>query len=315
MKPIEVKTARSFAVRMAIVVVLPVFVGISVIVGALDNLRAAVNRTGLAMGLLMAIVPILIISTQRRRWVWLIDDTGVRLRTGRLLPWSDWKGVRIVHVHTKYGPGAGINHYELTFTGGAARVFPIVTANADEVMALVHALEAGKRPWLPEPPPAAQRPEAPAPAAAPAPTLGPAPAAAPASAVVEASSPVLRAAAWTPSWPELNQLATPAPAEDAAYARNHALGSWTVCGLHIDIGYAPLDHEQPAVFASSPAREGLWMRRLYYEYMLVRGIADVREEAGAIRIAIDAEHAKGGESITCVFVLSTSGELLDARQV
>lgn len=136
MAPLEARTSRGYWTRLGCLgVMFGTFGGIF----AWSGLRRLAEPGPMGAVLLVlavgvAFTPFLLVLN-RRNWVRRIDDQGVLLRGGARLAWSDFERVATVRVRT------AVNHYELRFRTGVARIFPAVLENSDEVMAFVRKLE------------------------------------------------------------------------------------------------------------------------------------------------------------------------------
>jgi hypothetical protein len=141
MTTVLVKAAPSYWFRMVPPLILGAVVGLVVVGRGLGD--ASGGGVFVACGVLLAVAPLVILVRSRLSWASRIDPTGVTLASGRLLPWSDFRSVRTVHVR------GAVNHYEIVFRSGVARIFPRVTQNSAQVLAVVAALERGGPPALP----------------------------------------------------------------------------------------------------------------------------------------------------------------------
>jgi hypothetical protein len=90
-------------------------------------------------------IPMFLMWT-RRSWVARFDEHGVTLRNGRTFAWPDFERV----VPRKMRPRSyGINHYDLVFRTGKARVFHQMATNRAQVVSIVDALGRGENPFRP----------------------------------------------------------------------------------------------------------------------------------------------------------------------
>jgi hypothetical protein len=94
-------------------------------------------------GLAFLLAPWIVLARSRRKWVAILDANGVTTRGGAVFRWNEL--LIVAEVHTRYGR---VNHVELVFRGGRARVFPLFVANAGEVAPVLVALRAGKNLFL-----------------------------------------------------------------------------------------------------------------------------------------------------------------------
>ncbi len=101
------------------------------------------------IGLLVTLAPGWLLYRRRVSWLARVDDAGVTLLSGKRLAWSDFE--KVVDVHAIQGGARWHNHYELVFRNGRARVFDRMLANAEEVVAVVKALERGEDPFTGRP--------------------------------------------------------------------------------------------------------------------------------------------------------------------
>lgn len=72
---------------------------------------------------------------EHRQWVWLFDSVGVTRIDGKRFLWSDLQKKIFVHWQRYAGGKLGpLNHMELEFKDGKAKVFPLMLENAQQVM-------------------------------------------------------------------------------------------------------------------------------------------------------------------------------------
>jgi hypothetical protein len=144
--PIEVKTGSAYWSRLGCIALLFGGLTITMVLMGVKGLGSQYG-TGTApwlilFGLALPVVPLVVMVRSRRTWAARLDARGVTIRSGRLLPWPELRSV--VVVHTRYGQ---VNHYEIVFAGGRARVFPRVLGNAAEVMPALASLREGRNPF------------------------------------------------------------------------------------------------------------------------------------------------------------------------
>jgi hypothetical protein len=298
MPPVELRTARSYWLRIGFILGLLSLLSVPILARGLGSFDTRSGRTLTAMGALLALAPIVIVALDRSRWVRVFDERGVTKRSGRFLPWTDFREVRAVHLVTKYGTSAAINHYELVFAHGKAAVFPLVTENLAEVMSIVTALQRGDRP-----PFAAPHEPAPAPIPAASPPMPP-----------HAPLPI---AAPHPLLPPQPIPATLSPAPHISESLVQHVRSSTFCtatlhGLLLEVGDSPTTGNQSVlVLASRPDdRAPLWSRELTQSFMMADA-AKLSADGPNILLTVDGEHARGGHAATWTFRFSPNGDRID----
>ncbi|MBS0657467.1 MAG: hypothetical protein JSR82_04375 [Verrucomicrobia bacterium] len=75
-----------------------------------------------------------------RRGVAVLDAEGLTRRDGRRFLWRDLREIRRVHMRFQSGQTGPLNHLELHFPNGQARIFPLVIEHAAEALAFVDRL-------------------------------------------------------------------------------------------------------------------------------------------------------------------------------
>jgi hypothetical protein len=110
MDPIEARVRRSYYVRLAII------------------------------GALTAGIGWLLMGLEYRQWARQLDREGVTRRDGKRYAWADLKEVRCVEMRLSSGRPVGLNHVELHFNKGKAKIFPLMLENSLEVMRFVRHL-------------------------------------------------------------------------------------------------------------------------------------------------------------------------------
>lgn len=120
------------------------------------------RRFGL-MGLLAAgmVVGIwaLIAAREYLRGVKVLDESGVTRRDGRHLPWSDYQKQKRVNMVRQHGQPGPLNHVDLIFATGKARVLPLTLENAGEVLTFLDELDAALQKKSSGPPATAEAPK------------------------------------------------------------------------------------------------------------------------------------------------------------
>jgi hypothetical protein len=144
---VEVKTARSYAVRMGCL-------HSALAVGLLGPCVAMVRRSShfgmndailLAMGAALVLAPIVLLVHDRRRWIRRFDGSGVELRSGKRHSWRDFVGAREVRWRSTRGNSW---YFAISFRGGSGRVYPTGVENVAEVLQTVRALCDRSSPYL-----------------------------------------------------------------------------------------------------------------------------------------------------------------------
>jgi hypothetical protein len=137
MNVIEAKTGKAYWRRIGLLWAMFGFFGLV--------MTATAKQPALGIfGLVMMVAPAWLLYRRRVCWLARMDSNGVTLLSGKRLPWSDFE--KVVDVHAIRGGAQWHNHYELVFRSGRARVFDRMLANADQVVAVVKALEGGEDP-------------------------------------------------------------------------------------------------------------------------------------------------------------------------
>jgi hypothetical protein len=138
MNAIEVKTGGAYWKRIGLLWGMFGFIGLV--------MEAMARRPALGiLGLVLMVAPAYMLWSRRVWWIARMDADGVTLRSGKRYAWSDFE--KIVDVHAVRGGAKWHNHYELIFKSGRARIFDRMLANADEVLAVVKALERSENPF------------------------------------------------------------------------------------------------------------------------------------------------------------------------
>ena len=106
MNPIEIEVKRSYYIRV-------IFIGIFTLgIGAL------------------------LMYLEYRSWGKTFDSAGVTRQDGKRLLWADLQKKTFVHWTRSSGGKPGpLNHIELVFKEGNAKVFPLMLENVSDVMA------------------------------------------------------------------------------------------------------------------------------------------------------------------------------------
>lgn len=100
-----------------------------------------------ALGAVFLVIPLFLGSEKSRipRW---FDQSGVMMRNGFLLPWSEYRGIRpIIEVHMKTGSRFDVG-VELMFARGTAIVKWQPVVNKDQVFWVIDQLKAGRNPFF-----------------------------------------------------------------------------------------------------------------------------------------------------------------------
>jgi hypothetical protein len=136
---LEIRTARSYWVRMAIVGVLLMPMPVVALRLVMEShLHRPLSL--LVVGAL-PLVAVVMLWRERRRWVRRFDADGAVLRNGRRLRWSVFQGVRAIRS------SRGVfSHYEVVFLDGVGKIFPAVIEDREAVLSLLSALERGAKP-------------------------------------------------------------------------------------------------------------------------------------------------------------------------
>jgi hypothetical protein len=97
----------------------------------------------IVIGVLTAGLGFLVMGLEYLRWVRHLDADGVTRRDGKRLLWGDLQSMRFVRARLPSGELGALNHVQLVFAGGKAKVFPFVLANAGEVLRSLKAYPGG----------------------------------------------------------------------------------------------------------------------------------------------------------------------------
>lgn len=73
----------------------------------------------------------LLMGLEHRQWVKFLDNQGITRRDGKQMQWNNLKSMRFVRWRNR---SARLNHIELIFGNGRAKVFPEMIENVNEVM-------------------------------------------------------------------------------------------------------------------------------------------------------------------------------------
>jgi len=98
-----------------------------------------------ALGLVFLVIPVVLVA-EKRRIPRYIDPSGVTMRNGAQHAWSELRGVRPITQRLRSGMfiDRGV---ELVFARGSAQLIYRPITNAQEVLWIVPALQAGQNPW------------------------------------------------------------------------------------------------------------------------------------------------------------------------
>lgn len=114
-----------------------------------DSSSTEVNPIVIAFGLLgltFLLIP-LVLTGEKKRIPRRIDPTGITMRNGVVLPWSEYRGIRpIIHVRPKTGHRweAGV---EILFARGSAQILNRPIRNMHEIAPILASLNQGMNPF------------------------------------------------------------------------------------------------------------------------------------------------------------------------
>jgi hypothetical protein len=141
MEPMVLRTSRGYWMRIGGLFVLFGLIALGIGVQAVRRGPPLM----LAFAVALALTPAWLLWS-RRRWVARLDSDGVQLRDGRRFAWANFE--KVVAVYVQRGGARWLNHYELHFRDGRARLFHRMVDDAHDVLALLQALERGHNPFL-----------------------------------------------------------------------------------------------------------------------------------------------------------------------
>lgn len=165
MKPIHLRFETSFFIRWGLI-------------GGMTLMMALVPvmlmRSGGLLKMVMPLGALAILLLPWREWrraARIVDDEGITRHDGRRFLWSDLKKLQEVNFINRYGQSGSLNHLDIHFTTGHARILPMVLENG--YAAIRHIQQRHGKPASAAQSPAPASPPPPAPAAASAPAAAP----------------------------------------------------------------------------------------------------------------------------------------------
>lgn len=154
MKPVHLRFKRSFYIRHGIVGGMLSFFCFVIVTMSLRHHG----------GILAKFAPLLFIGPwfamivrEHRIAACLLDENGVTRNDGRRFSWSDFKEARKVHIILTGGQQGALNHVDIIFANGFARILPFVLENAFDALRF---LEQRQNVPVPTPPASAPQPSA-----------------------------------------------------------------------------------------------------------------------------------------------------------
>ena len=94
----------------------------------------------------------LLMYMEYRQWGQTFDSVGVTRKDGKRFLWADLQKKIFVHFRRYAGGKMGpLNHVELEFKDGKAKVFPLMLENSQQVLAYIEKFQAEELAIAPEP--------------------------------------------------------------------------------------------------------------------------------------------------------------------
>lgn len=153
MKPIQLRFETSFFVRWGLIA------GLMLMMAMVPVL---IMRTGGWLKLVLPLGTLLLLLLPWREWrmaVRLIDDKGVTRHDGKRFLWADLKKLQEVNFVSRYGQTGALNHLDIYFVSGHARILPLVLDRGYEAIRLIQQRHGQPTaPAAPAPPPPEPKP-------------------------------------------------------------------------------------------------------------------------------------------------------------
>ncbi len=157
MKPIQLRFETSFFIRWGLIV------GMMLMMAMVPVL---IMRSGGWWKLVMPVGALLLLLLPLREWriaARIIDDEGVTRHDGKRFLWSELRRLQEVNFVNRYGQTGSLNHLDIYFTNGRARILPMVLDRGYEAIRHIQqrhgkpaAAPAPAAPPAPEPKPEAK---------------------------------------------------------------------------------------------------------------------------------------------------------------